>query len=183
MNFKRNHNKEQSLKSELLTKFKTNNEIQSSKLLVITENGEKLNLSLSEAVLLAQQQKLDLIEVAVKDDVSICKFGLKDDFLYKQLKLAKTRKQTSNHKVVKLKHRIDDADLARKINQIEGFLSSRCTVEIKVIMCKKLRVNGQLVRNVDIKTMTQQMYETFEKLNYSLRMNKDLRSFTVSYKK
>lgn len=125
-----------------------NNEIQSSKVKVVTEDGLKL-MSLEEALIFANRDDLDLVEVSKDGDVSICKCMDYSKHLYQQKKKEKTQPKKESMKEIKLGCMIADHDLETKVNNIERLVNKGHKVKV-VIILKGYRGNDSLKVSLDI---------------------------------
>jgi len=95
--------------------------------------GEK---TLEEALLLAAEHGLDLVEVAPKAVPPVCKLMDYGKYLYRQNKIEQKHKKMQKQgemKGIRLSYSIDKHDLETKIRQAEGFLKSRNSVKVSLI--------------------------------------------------
>ena len=92
-----------------------NSDIVASRLQVISEEGEPLGvLSLSEALAMAEEKELDLVEMGIKDDVVMAKIMDYGKFLFKQQKTqaqARSNSKKADVKTLKLTYKIGDHDI------------------------------------------------------------------------
>ena len=113
-----------------------NNEIRATRVLVIDEEGEKLGiLPLREALDLAQERGMDLIEVAPNANIPVCKIADFGRLLYeKKKKDAKSKKNqaTSSVKEVKLTPKTDEHDFQVKLKHAKRFLESGDKVKVTI---------------------------------------------------
>ncbi len=104
---------------------------------LIGESGEQLGvLPLAEAVGLAQEQDLDLVEVAANAVPPVCRLLDYGKFRYEQSK--KERESRKTHKNVELREvrmrpRIDEHDIAFKSRTIKKFLEEGHKVKMSVL--------------------------------------------------
>lgn len=102
-----------------------NDDIVASRLQVISEEGEPLGiLSLSEALALAEQKELDLVEMGTKDDMVMAKIMDYGKFLFKQQKTqaqARSNSKKADVKTLKLTYKIGDHDIDIRKNQALKF--------------------------------------------------------------
>lgn len=114
---------------------KLNNEITAKKVKLIDEEGTMLgDKSLSEALNLAKDKGLDLVEMKEEKDFSICKLLNYGKYLYQQNKNKKQKAQkVKQMKEIKLRPVTEKADLDTKVNHIKDFLSSGHPVKINVV--------------------------------------------------
>lgn len=92
--------------------------------------------SLEDALNLAQEAEMDLVEVAPKADPPVCKILDYGKFLYRQNKIEqkhkKMQKQTEM-KGIRITFRIDTHDLETKIRQAKGFIEDRNGVKVTLV--------------------------------------------------
>ncbi|NPA49664.1 MAG: translation initiation factor IF-3 [Thermodesulfobacteria bacterium] len=117
-------------------KFRVNERIRAPKVRVVDSDGKQLGiLSRHEALRLAQDQGLDLVEVAPQADPPVCRIMDYGQFLYQQAKKAKEarKKQTIVEvKEIKVRPKTDVHDLETKIRHIKRFLKDKNKVKVRV---------------------------------------------------
>lgn len=110
--------------------------IQSKTVRVIDENGEQKGiLPTAEALRLAQEKGLDLVEVSPTADPPVCKildFGKYRFEQEKKLREAKKKQKQIKIKEIRMQPKIDEHDLAFKVKHISEFLSEGCKVKVTV---------------------------------------------------
>jgi translation initiation factor IF-3 len=111
-----------------------NEQIRISPLRVVDGEGKMLGvISRDEALAIARQQELDLVEVASQERPPVCRIMDYGKFKYEQNK--KTRKQKTHQHVLKeirLSPGVDDHDLDFKIKHAREFLGHKDKVQITV---------------------------------------------------
>jgi translation initiation factor IF-3 len=114
--------------------LKVNREIKAPQLRVIDEKGEQVGLlDRDDALRLAQQANLDLVEVAPLAKPPVCKIIDYGKFRYTQTKKERGgKKGTSQGKLkeVKLKPNIDDHDFDFKLKRARSFIEKGSKVKI-----------------------------------------------------
>lgn len=114
--------------------MKVNQEIRASKVRVISNAGEQVGvLSLYEALSMAENQGLDLVEIVPGSMPPVCKIMNFGKFRYDQSKREKENKKASHQvkvKEIKLRPNIDVHDLDTKTKQAREFLLSGCKVKV-----------------------------------------------------
>lgn len=114
--------------------MKVNREIRAAKVRVISKNGEQIGvLSLNEAIALAEQEGLDLVEISSGSNPPVCKIINYGKFRYDQTKREKESKKSQHQikvKEIKFKPNIGTHDLETKTQQIRDFLSSGNKVKV-----------------------------------------------------
>jgi translation initiation factor IF-3 len=113
-----------------------NEMIRSQTVRVIDENGEQRGiLSTAEAIRLAQEQGLDLVEISPGADPPVCKILDFGKYRFEQGK--KQRESKKKQKQVKIKEmrmqpKIDEHDLSFKVKHIREFLADGSKVKVTV---------------------------------------------------
>ena len=111
-----------------------NNRISAKSVRVISEKGEMLGvLQIDEAIKLALDQGLDLVEISPKASPPVCKIIDYGKYKYKIQKKqaeAKKKQKTFEVKEVKLRPGIEDHDYGVKLKSIQRFLNDGDKVKI-----------------------------------------------------
>lgn len=104
-----------------------NERIQAQQVRVIDSSGEQVGIQpLQEALSLAQESQLDLVEIAPQADPPVCKLIDYGKYKYQLQKKEseEKKKQTDNAvKELKIGYRTDVGDLKTKLRQARSFLS------------------------------------------------------------
>ncbi|NLW34968.1 MAG: translation initiation factor IF-3 [Syntrophorhabdus aromaticivorans] len=115
---------------------------------LVDENGRQLGIVPTiEALRLAREQELDLVEVSPKTTPPVCKIMDYGKYKYQLAKKAAEAKKKSTViqiKEMKLGLKIDEHDLGFKVKQIRGFLDDGCKVKI-IVMFK-----GREMLHIDV---------------------------------
>lgn len=93
-------------------------------------------VSIEEALRIAGDQSLDLVEVSPGADPPVCKIMDFGKFKYEQTKKkqeAKRKQKTTQIKEIKVRPKTDDHDLQTKVRHIEKFISKRDKVKITLV--------------------------------------------------
>lgn len=118
-----------------------NEEIRCKEVRVISENGELLGvMSPREALEIANENNLDLVEVSPNAVPPVCKIMNYGKFRYEKTKKDKENKKKQKNVVIKelrIKPHIDDHDMQTKISQITKFLEKEYKVKVS------LRLSGR----------------------------------------
>ena len=117
--------KQLSLTQNTLNRVFTNTQIRAAQVKLIDEAGKQLGvMALADALLVAKERKLDVIQVSEKVDPPICKLGDYGKFLYQQGKKdRKTQKRKGGElKEVRLSFNISPHDIETRVRQAEKFL-------------------------------------------------------------
>jgi len=118
--------------------FRANEKIKTPKVMVIDENGNSLGeMDIKQALEIAQNAELDLVEVQPKANPPICKILNFGQFQYEQEK--HKQKQKAHQKKVEIKSvrisfRISDHDKNTKISQAKKFLDQGDKVKIDIVL-------------------------------------------------
>ena len=110
-----------------------NNQIRAKDVRLIDEAGKQVGVvPFLEALRLAQERGLDLIQVTERLEPPVCKLGDYGKYLYQQGKKEKeTKKQTGGGlKEIRLTYTISDHDLETRANQAEKFLKKGNRVRV-----------------------------------------------------
>ncbi|MFN8566443.1 MAG: translation initiation factor IF-3 [Kouleothrix sp.] len=139
-------------------RFRVNNRIRAPQVRLIDEQGAQLGIvSLREALTLAEQRGLDLMEVAPNAVPPVCRIVDYGKFRYEQTKKdreARKNQKQAELKEVRLKPKTDDHDLEVKAKQARKFLLAGDKVKFTV------RFRGREIFNPDIgREMLEQMAE------------------------
>ncbi|MGK7954559.1 MAG: translation initiation factor IF-3 [Crocosphaera sp.] len=124
------------VKANTNDKYRVNQKIRAEKVRVIDEKGEQLGIQpLSEAISLAENAGLDLVEVAPNASPPVCKiidYGKFKYELQKKESLAKKNRTENSLKEVKLRYCTDTGDLNTKLRQARKFLESGSKVKFSM---------------------------------------------------
>ncbi len=114
--------------------MKVNREIRAPKVRVIDHLGEQVGvIALYEALAMAEEQGLDLVEIVPGSSPPVCKIMNFGKFRYDQSKREKENKKASHQikiKEIKLKPNIDVHDLETKTKHAREFLTDGNKVKI-----------------------------------------------------
>ena len=125
-----------------------NNRIRASKVRVIDETGKQIGvMSLQEALQIARERGLDLVQVTGKVEPPVCKIIDYGKYLYSlQKKEKKSRKKTSQLKGVRLSFGISDHDLKIRVDQSEKFLKKSNKVKVDLILRGREKALGDFAK-------------------------------------
>lgn len=104
---------------------------------------------MEEALQLAVERGLDLVEVAPKAVPPVCKILDYGKYLYRQNKIEQKHKKMqkqSEMKGMRLSLRIDQHDLETKIRQARGFLEDRNSVKVQLMFRGREAAHVSLAR-------------------------------------
>ncbi len=115
-------------------KFRRNEYIRAEEVRLVDEMGELLGvMSPQEALKLAREKELDLVEIAPQAKPPVCKIIEWSKFKYEYSKKQKGTKNTgSQMKEMWFKPMIDDGDIDYRLKRIREFLDKKSKVKITV---------------------------------------------------
>lgn len=147
----------------LIAHYRKNNEIDSPDVLLLDEEGVRINImTTSEALALAEERELDLVEINPKSTPPVAKLIDFTEFKYQKEKEARKQKahsHVSEIKGVRLSIRISDHDLGIKADQAEKFLLRGDKVRLEVVLKGRENARGDLANEV-IDTMIAKLEPT-----------------------
>jgi len=127
----------------------TNNQIKAKEVRVVDETGKQLGiLALSEAIRIAQEKKLDLIQVTERVVPPVCKIGDFGKYLYSQKKKERSIKQKGGElKGIRLTFAISEHDLEMRAHQAEKFLKEGDVIRVEMRLRGRERSLGDFAKN------------------------------------
>lgn len=115
---------------------RVNEEITARSVLLIDDQGNKLGVTpTDEALKLAEERELDLVEVAPQADPPVCRVMDYGKYRFQQQKRDKdARKKQKNQSVkeIKMRPKIDTHDYDFKVRAIKNFLSDGHRVKVSI---------------------------------------------------
>ena len=127
---------------------RVNRMIRIPRVMVVDENGEQLGvLETLEALNIAEERGLDLVEVAPTARPPVCKIMDYGKFKYEQAKKAKKAKQASHTvkvKTIQFRPKTDDHDYQFKKKHIISFLEAGNKVKVQ------MRFRGREITHLDL---------------------------------
>jgi len=125
-----------------------NNRIRAREVRVIDETGKQLGVfALGEALRLAQERNLDLIQVTEKVEPPVCKLGDYGKYLYSLQKKEKTTKTKAGEiKGVRISFAISPHDLETKAKMAEKFLKKGYRVRVELILKGRQKALGDFAK-------------------------------------
>jgi len=152
--------------------MKANGQIKAEELFLIDENNDVIGrVSLEQALKLAADAELDLVEVNPKANPPVAKIVNLGQLKYEKEKLAHKQKMQQKKvetKNIRLSFRISDHDLEMRVSQAEKFLAKDNKIKVELILRGRERqhpkkavdiVNGfvaKLQENQDMKIEAEQ---------------------------
>jgi len=132
--------------------FRYNEAIQAPQLLVLGADGKNIGvLNTGEAIRLAREQEMDLVEINPKTDPPVARIMNFGQFAYQQEKAARIQKahqHVTKTKCVRLSLRIGQHDLEIKRDQTIEFLNSGHKVKVEMPLRGRENQQGSLAKDI-----------------------------------
>ena len=164
----------------MLRKPFVNNQIRAREVKLIDEAGKQAGvISLQEALRIARERNLDLIQVTEKVDPPVCKIMDYGKYLYwlqKKEKMAKGSKG-SELKGIRLGFNISPHDLETRARQAEKFLKKGDKIRIEMVLRGREKALGDFAKG-----KINQFLEILEKLvpiKIERELKREMRGFTM----
>lgn len=129
-------------------KIRINHQIQAPQIRVISDTGEQIGvMKLSEALALAEEHGLDLVEISPNAKPPVAKLISYDKFRYQQKKQEQQQRKNAKRvevKTVRLSSRISQHDMQVKAKQADGFLLDGDLIRIELRMRGREQAYGDL---------------------------------------
>lgn len=133
-----------------MQKTRINHQIKAVDVRVISDDGKQVGvMKLSEALLLANEQGLDLVEVSPMANPPVCKLIDFAKFRYQQKKAEQQQKKNAKKvdlKTIWISMRISDHDMGIKAGKVSDFLVAGDVVKIELRMRGREQAFGDLGR-------------------------------------
>lgn len=117
--------------------YRRNQNIRVAQVRLIDSDGTMIGIKpVAEAIALAKEQELDLVEISPNAEPPVCKILDYNKYVYEQGKKSKDAKKKQAKvtlKELRIKSRIATHDLETKLNQIEEFLKKKNMVRLVVV--------------------------------------------------
>ena len=126
-----------------------NNQIRAPQVRVVDENGKQLGIMTpQQALQLARERNLDLIQVTEKVEPPVCKLGDYGKYQYLQEKKEKaTRKHKGGElKGIRLTFNISQHDLETKVRQAEKFLKKGNRIRVELPLRGREKALGNFAK-------------------------------------
>lgn len=132
--------------------MRINEEIRAREVRVVSESNEQLGvMSLKDALAMAEEQQLDLVEVAPTGKPPVCRVMDFGKFRYEQQKRekdAKKKQKVFTLKEVKLRPNIEDHDFYVKLKAAQRFLEEGNKVKVTIMFRGRELSHPELGRKV-----------------------------------
>lgn len=123
-----------------------NERIRAKEIRVIGDDGTQFGvLSVREALAIAAEKELDLVEISPNATPPVCKIMDYGKFKYEKTKKDKENKKKQKNVVVKeirIKPHIDEHDKATKISQIKKFIEKEHKVKVSLRLTGRERLHA-----------------------------------------
>lgn len=124
-----------------------NEEIRAKEVRLISEDGEQLGImSVNDALNLASEKNLDLVEMSYNGTTSVAKIMDYGKYRYEKVKKDKENKKKQKNTVIKeirVKPHIDTHDMETKVNQIEKFLEKDYKIKISLRLSGREKLHSE----------------------------------------
>ena len=124
-----------------------NEKIRAREIRVIGEDGEQFGiLTVNEALALAAEKSLDLVEISPNATPPVCKIMDYGKFKYEKTKKEKEKKKKQKNVVIKeirIKPHIDEHDKETKISQIKKFIEKEYKVKISLRLSGREKLHAE----------------------------------------
>lgn len=142
--------------------FRINRQIRAPKVRLIGPEGDQIGVvQTREALVMAQEAGLDLVEIAPNAEPPVCKIIDYGKFRYDQTKREKESKKAQHQvkvKEIKLKPNIDEHDFQTKLKQAQTFLEKGNKVKVTCMFRGREMAYPQLGKKV-VDRMCQELQE------------------------
>ncbi|MBT4121313.1 MAG: translation initiation factor IF-3 [Candidatus Magasanikbacteria bacterium] len=122
----------------LIAHYRLNNKIVAPEVRLLDNEGGNLGVfSIQEALRMAEEQEIDLVEVNPKAEPPVCKIIDFSHFKYQKEKEIRKQKQQAHDtetKGIRLSVRISDHDMEVRLNQADKFLNRGDKVKIELTL-------------------------------------------------
>jgi len=131
----------------LIKKPLVNNRIRAQKVRLIDDAGNQVGIiSLQEALQIARERNLDLIQVTERVDPPVCKIMDYGKYLYRLQKKEKGVRKSTEVKGIRLRFNISPHDLETRVSQAEKFLKKGNKVKVEMILRRREKRLSQFAK-------------------------------------
>jgi translation initiation factor IF-3 len=131
-----------------LQKTRINQQITAPQIRVVTDEGEQLGVfTLSQALQLAEEHGLDLVEIAPHAKPPVVKLIAYDKFRYQQKKQEQQQRKNAKKvevKTIRLSAKIAEHDISTKARAADGFLLEGDLIRVELRMRGREQAFGDL---------------------------------------
>jgi translation initiation factor IF-3 len=165
----------------LNTRIIANTQIRAKEVRVVDETGKQLGvLPLEEALRLAYDRNLDLIQVTEKVDPPVCKIMDYGKYSYQEKKKeqsASKKQKISELKGIRLTFNIGQHDMETRARQAEKFLKDGDKVRIDIVLRGREKALGNFAREKIGKFL--EVLQTFVPYKIERELKKEMRGFSM----
>lgn len=139
-------------KTPIARELRVNDRIRAREVLVIDDEGNRLGaMPIQQALDLARERELDLVEVAPTAVPPVCRLLDYGKFKYEQAKKERETRKTQHSSVlreIRMRPKIDSHDLQMKARNAEKFLKSGDKVKVTVMFRGREMVHPEIGRAI-----------------------------------
>ena len=132
--------------------YRLNNKINTPKIRLIDENGKHLGIiEIAKALQMAQEKKLDLVEISPKANPPVAKITDFSQFKYKlrkDEKKQKIKRKVGVIKGIRLTPRMAEHDLNLKVKKAKQFLEEGKKIKIDMVLRGREKAHFDLAQNI-----------------------------------
>ncbi len=167
--------------STLNQRIIANTQIRAKEVRVIDETGKQLGvMGLEEALRIARERNLDLIQVTEKVEPPVCKIMDYGKYVYQEKKKEKsaTKKQKiSELKMIRLGFNISQHDLEIRARQAEKFLQGGDKVRVDIVLRGREKALGDFAKEKINKFL--EVLQGFCPYRVERELKKEFRGFSI----
>jgi len=164
----------------LIKRIFVNNQIRAREVRVIDETGKQLGvLPLEDALRLAQERNLDLIQVTERVKPPVCKIEDYGKYLYREEKKEKEGKKQKGGRIkgIRLTFNISLHDLETRAHQAEKFLNRGDVVRIELRLRGREKALGDFAKEKINKFL--EILQSLTPIKTERELKKEPRGFTM----
>lgn len=129
--------------------MRINRQIRVKQARVIDSDGKQLGvLNIEEALKRAEEQGLDLVEVAPNTSPVVCRIMDYGKYRYQQSKKHSSRQKTITVKEIKIRPQINEHDLLNKMRSIKRFLEDGDKAKITIVFRGREIVHADAAKKI-----------------------------------
>jgi translation initiation factor IF-3 len=138
-------------KKELAPVYRANEAITAPEVRVIDEAGSYLGvMPVEQALAIARERELDLVEVSPKDNPPVCKVIDYGQFKYqkeKEVKAQKAHAKKVDIKGIRLSVKMGQNDFQTRVDQAKSFLEDGDKLKIEIMLRGREKEHGDIAKN------------------------------------
>ncbi len=129
--------------------YRVNHQIKVPEVRLIDDEGRQIGvLPIAQALEMAQEKGLDLVEVNPKADPPVCKILDYGQWLYSQSKQKKNKGKKSETKGIRLTYNMGEHDLQVRVKQAEKFLKQGHRIKAEIIMVGRQKAHPDKAKEI-----------------------------------